>query len=145
MKYWLPSNLYFAVVRWICHKFLYDFSLFEAESQGVKRMVTQTRVTAEEFDEIAVLPENADKRLEFIGGEIKELVSETYASEIAALALGKVIAFVTLNKMRRVTGADGGYCVGRGRYIPDVGYISFSRLPPPLNAAYNPLAPSFAG
>src|SRR5260221_13453387 len=145
MKLWLPSNLYFAVVRWICHKFLYDFSLFEAESQGVKRMVTQTRVTAEEFDEIAALPENTDKRLEFIGGEIKELVSETYASEIAALVLGKVIAFVTLNKLGRVTGANGGYRVGRDSYIPDVGFISFSPQPTPVRAAYNPLAPDFAG
>lgn len=107
-------------------------------------MVTQTRVTAEEFDEIVALPENTDKRLEFIGGEIKELVSETYASEIAALVLGKVIAFVTLNKLGRVTGADGGYRVGRDRYIPDVGYISFARQPTRVRAAYNSLAPDLA-
>lgn len=47
-------------------------------------MIAQTRITAEEFDRIAALPENADKRLEFIGGEIVELVSNNYSSLIAA-------------------------------------------------------------
>jgi Uma2 family endonuclease len=104
-------------------------------------MVTHTRITAEEFDHIATLPENLDKRLEFIGGEIVELVSDTYASEIAYTLGSEIKAFAKRNKLGRVTGADGGYYVGRDRYIPDVGFISFARQPERVRAAYNPLAP----
>lgn len=107
-------------------------------------MVAQTRVTAEEFDKIVALPENADKRLEFIGGEIKELVSETYASEIAAAVLREIGVFVKGNNLGRVTGADSGYYVGHDRYIPDAGFISFARQPTRVRAAYNPLAPDLA-
>jgi Uma2 family endonuclease len=39
----------------------------------------KTRVTIEEFDEYINLPENADKLFEYIGGEIVEVPSNTYA------------------------------------------------------------------
>ncbi len=42
-------------------------------------MAIQSRLTVEEFDEIATRPENREKRLEFIGGEIVEVVSNNYS------------------------------------------------------------------
>jgi Uma2 family endonuclease len=124
--------------------FAVDFSLFEAESQGVKSMVTQTRVTAEEFDEISALPENADKRLEFIGGEIRQAISDYYASEVGATVMTNIVAFVKQNKLGRVTGADGGYCIGRDRYVPGGAFMSFARQPIRVRATYNPISPDLA-
>src|SRR3954466_10074227 len=98
-------------------------------------MVTQTRISVDEFDRIAALPENADKRLEFIGGEIIELVSDTYASELGIAMATEIRAYVKRNNLGRVTGADGGYIVYGERYIPDVGFISLARQPERVRAA----------
>lgn len=47
-------------------------------------MAVQKQVmTVEEFDEWAFLPENRDKRLEYIGGEIIDVTSNAYSSELA--------------------------------------------------------------
>lgn len=107
-------------------------------------MVTQTRVTVEEFDRIAALSENADKRLEFIGGEIVEVGSNNYASEVAATVLAAIGIYVKRNNLGRVTGADGSYKVSGERYIPDVAFISRARQPEPCYEAYNPNAPDLA-
>ncbi len=107
-------------------------------------MVARERLTAQEFDHIASLPENREKRLEFVGGEIVEVVSNNYSSEVAAEILGEMHRHVKLHKLGRVTGADGGYIVAGERYIPDVAFISFARQPEPSHEAYNPNAPDLA-
>ncbi|MBZ0299633.1 MAG: Uma2 family endonuclease [Anaerolineae bacterium] len=107
-------------------------------------MVARERLTTEAFDHIASLPENADKRLEFVGGEIVEVVSNNYSSEIAAGILGEVSVFAKRKKLGRVTGADGGYIVSGERYIPDLAFISFARQPGPSHEAYNPNPPDLA-
>lgn len=107
-------------------------------------MVARERLTTEEFDHIASLPENREKRLEFIGREIVEVVSNNYSSEVAAEILGEVRAYVKAHKLGRVTGADGGYIVSGERYIPDMAYISYARQPQPSREAWNPNAPDLA-
>jgi Uma2 family endonuclease len=107
-------------------------------------MVTRERLTVQEFDHIASLPENREKRLEFIGGEIVEVVSNNYSSEVAAEILGEMRTHVKRHKLGRITGADGGYVVAGERYIPDVAFISFARQPEPSHEAYNPNAPDLA-
>ena len=47
-----------------------------------------------EFDQFVLLPGNADRSFEFIGGEIIEMVSNNYASEIAALIIYFIQAFL---------------------------------------------------
>jgi len=101
-------------------------------------------VTVEEFDRIATLPENADKRLEFIGGEVVELVSNNYSSEIAATILREIGNYVKAHKLGRVTGADGGYKVSGDRYIPDVAFISKAKQPESSREAYNSNPPDLA-
>jgi Uma2 family endonuclease len=105
---------------------------------------THLRVSVEEFEKIAALPENADRRLEFIGGEIIEVVSNSDASEIAARVLIRIGNHVEANNLGRVTGADGGYKVSGEDYIPDVGFISKARQPQRPHVAWNPLAPDLA-
>ena len=108
-------------------------------------MAVQTRpVTVEEFDQIVMLPENADRRLEYIGGEIVEMVSNSYSSEVAARILYWITHYVIQNNLGRVTGADGGYQVAGERYIPDVAFISKARQPESSHDAYNPNAPDLA-
>src|SRR5262245_30141409 len=107
-------------------------------------MTTQARVNIEEFERIAALPENAHKRLEFIGGEIVEVVSNSDASEIAANVLAEIRFYVKAHGLGRVTGADGGYRVSGEDYIPDVAFISKARQPKRPSVAWNPLAPDLA-
>ncbi len=58
-------------------------------------MAVQTRrMTVEEFDQIALQPTNAQRRLEYIGGEMIEVVSNNYASEVAARILGYIFAYI---------------------------------------------------
>ena len=106
---------------------------------------TPERCTVDEFDEFVALPENADRLFEFIGGEIIEVVSNNYSSEIAALILYFIQAYIREHGIHgRVTGADGGYIVAGGRYIPDVAYISFKKQPHPSHEAYNANPPDLA-
>jgi len=108
-------------------------------------MVLETKtLTAEEFDRIALLPENADKLLEFIGGRIVEVVSNSYSSELGMLVGSALTVFVRQRGLGRVTGANGGYMVNGERYIPDATFISKARQPEPSHAAYNPNAPDLA-
>src|SRR5579859_4190624 len=107
-------------------------------------MVIQTPVSIEEFERIAALPENAHKRLEFIGGEIVEVVSNTDASEIAIRIAARISFYVETHTLGRVTGADGGYKVSGENYIPDVGFISKARQPQRPHTSWNPLAPDLA-
>ena len=108
-------------------------------------MAVQTRrMTVEEFDQIALQPTNAQRRLEYIGGEMIEVVSNNYASEVAARILGYIFAYILQHELGRVTGADGGYRVAGERYIPDVAFISKARQPEPSHEAYNPNAPDLA-
>src|SRR5262249_28569543 len=84
------------------------------------------------------------RRLEFIGGEIIEVVSNSDASEIAARVLIRIGNHVEANNLGRVTGADGGYKVSGEDYMPDVGFISKARQPKRPHVTWNPLAPDLA-
>ncbi len=101
-------------------------------------------ITAEEFERLALLPENADRRLELIGGDIVEVVSNNYSSMVAARINGFLFVYLQQNPIGYLTGADGGYCVGDERYIPDVAFVSKSRQPAPSRDAYNAIAPDLA-
>jgi len=107
--------------------------------------VTTQPITVEEFERLATQPENADRRLEFVGGESSEVVSNSYSSLVAARILIKLGAFLEgANVAGYLTGADGGYQVGDERYIPDVAFVVKARQPEPSHETYNPLAPDLA-
>jgi Uma2 family endonuclease len=103
------------------------------------------RMTVEEFDVFTDLPENADRLFEFIGGEVVEVPSNAYASEI-----GVNIAFFIKLHLRQnnlpghVTGEHGGYKVSGERYAPDVAYVSAERQPVLDKQGYNSIAPDLA-
>ena len=108
-------------------------------------MVIEKRLySAEMFDNYAQRPENTGRRLELVGGEIIEVVSNNYASMIAAAILLEIGLHVKRGRLGYVTGADGGYIVAGERYIPDVGFISRQRQPEPCHDTWNPQAPDLA-
>lgn len=98
--------------------------------------------TAEEFDEFAELPENRDKKLEFIDGEIIEVPSNVYSSEISSIIIRLLGNFVYERKLGHVTGEQGGYMIAGARIAPDVAFISKSKRF--TRKGYNPDPPDLA-
>lgn len=108
-------------------------------------MTLRERVTAAQFDAFIQQPTNADKIFEFIGGEIVEVPSNPFVSDLA----GRFIFFLRLYLRERglrghVTGEAGGYIVSGERYAPDVAYLSYDRQPELAKEGYNPLPPDLA-
>ncbi len=107
--------------------------------------VQAPRMTVEEFKRFAELPENADKLLEYIGGEIVEVVCNSYSSLVAANVLFLIKSYLRENNnWAYVTGEAAGYMVAGECYIPDVGVISKTRLPDPPHETWIPLPPDLA-
>jgi Uma2 family endonuclease len=110
-------------------------------------MVSPTkRITVEDFDEWVFLPENADKLFEFIGGEIIEVPSNPYSSEVAYEIGFHIKLFLRKKGVKgHVTGEAGGYMVSGERYAPDVAYISSEKqVSLPYKQGYNPNPPELA-
>jgi Uma2 family endonuclease len=104
---------------------------------------TPTRtMTAEEFDAYAELPENRDKILEFIAGEVHEVPSNPWSSKIAGIIQGELYIFLKGKNLGHLTGEAGGYRVSDDRYAPDVAFISKEKRIAPRG--YNPDAPDLA-
>ncbi len=84
--------------------------------------------TAEEFFEIARLPENEEKRLELDDGVIVDMGSSSRVNTITAMRIAYFLnAHVIPNRLGFVTGPDGGFKLASGRVRrPDVGFIARS-------------------
>lgn len=104
-------------------------------------LVQRTDVSVEEFDRIVALPENAERLLELIDGEISEVVSNGKSSALGSRLTILVGGFVLFNRLGFTTGADGGYQIGNQRYIPDFAFVSNKKQAAPPDKAYNPVAP----
>lgn len=109
-------------------------------------MVLRERlITANEFWDIAQLPENAEKRLELIDGVIVEMASSSQMNTVIAMRIGYFLnAFVIPGDLGYVSGADGGYTITEtNAYQPDVGFISKARHAALQGVAF-PIAPDLA-
>jgi Uma2 family endonuclease len=107
--------------------------------------VQEKLITAEEFWEIAQLPENADKRLELIDGAIHDMPPSSKLNTILAVWIAHLlISYVVANYLGYVTGADGGYQLGpHDVRLPDVGFIAKARAAG-LSGTVFPVAPDLA-
>lgn len=101
-------------------------------------------MTVEEFEAFALHPENEDRLLEFIDGEVVEAVSSNRSSILGAKANYLVGNYVYTHDLGFVTGANGGYRVGNHRFIPNVGFVSKERQAAPSDDAWFAIAPDFA-
>jgi Uma2 family endonuclease len=115
-------------------------------------MVVQEKLyTVEEFWEIAHLPENADLRLELVEGVIYTMPpAGGEHGEIGANILIEIGTHIRQNKLGHVTTAETGYILFTNESgkptvrAPDVGYISYERMPDRLPPTYIPLPPDLA-
>lgn len=101
-------------------------------------------MTVEEFDQFAQLPENADKLLEYVGGEVIEVPSNPYASKIAMIIAVAIGMYLSKKDIGHLTGEAGGYMVSGERYAPDVAFISKQKQPELVKEGYNPNPPDLA-
>ena len=82
-------------------------------------------MTVEEFDDFAELPQNRDKILEYIGGEVVEVPSNAYRIENGQDRFRRNVHLPQGQPdLGYLTGEAGGYMVSGERYAPDVAYIS---------------------
>ena len=107
--------------------------------------------TVEEFWEMAHLAENDEKRLELVEGEIYEMPpAGGEHGELGADLLIRIGSHIRQYKLGHVTIAETGYILftsddGKDTVrAPDVGYISYERLPNRLPPTYIPLPPDLA-
>src|SRR5438477_10745081 len=93
---------------------------FVSTRSGAAAMVAQSRsMTVEEFEKLAALPDNSDKRLELIGGERAEERRVGYEWLITGRIFLKIGNFVEARDLGYLTVHDGGYKVGGARLMPD--------------------------
>jgi len=113
--------------------------------------VQEKWISADEFWEIAHLPENADKHMELIEGVIYEMPPAGYEHGAdAGNFFGFIWNHVRANDLGRVTAAETGYVVytdasGKDTILaPDVGFIAKARVPTEGVRKYAHLAPDLA-
>jgi Uma2 family endonuclease len=104
----------------------------------------QAHLTGDDFERFVLLPENAERSFELIGGEIVEVVSNGTSSALGSRMNIFLGGFVLQNHHGFTTGADGGYCIGDERYIPDCAFVSRKRQAKPTSEAYNAIPPDLA-
>ncbi|MCA0458459.1 MAG: Uma2 family endonuclease [Chloroflexi bacterium] len=100
-----------------------------------------TRLSVDEFLRIALAPENADRRLQLIDGEIVEVVSNSKNSRTAVRIATFVNGFALPRNLGEMSGADGGYTIEGEQYIPDCAFVSYQRQPHTTTEAYPDIAP----
>lgn len=102
-------------------------------------------IEADDYFEIAALPENDEKRLELEEGMIIEMAGSRPINTITALRIGTFInVFVMENNLGYVTGADGAFQLApRLVRIPDVAFVAKARIPEGIPARFK-LAPDLA-
>lgn len=101
----------------------------------------KTRLSVDEFMKIALAPENVDRRLQLIDGEIIEVVSNNKVSKTAARLITFVNGFALPRNIGEMSGADGGYTIEGEQYIPDCAFTSYVRYPHSTTEAYPNIAP----
>lgn len=106
--------------------------------------VQKTAIYTEQFERYAAAPENAERLLELIDGEVVEVVSNGKSSALGSLMNVYLGGYVLQNRLGFTTGADGGYKIGNERYIPDCAFVSRAKLAKPTSEAYISVPPDLA-
>jgi Uma2 family endonuclease len=101
-------------------------------------------MSIEEFEVFAQDEANSNRHLEYIGGEVVEMVSNNRSSEIAGVILGELYIFLKTKKLGRLYGANGGFKVAGERYMPDLAFLSSKKQAEPSHQTWNDNAPDIA-
>lgn len=100
----------------------------------------KNRLSIADFYEVAQRPENAQRHLEFIDGEVVDVPSGIYASVIAVRVATCIIQWQRdTDQVGYITGAGGGYIIEGHVFAPDLGFLldfptskGFAQTPPLL-------------
>jgi Uma2 family endonuclease len=113
--------------------------------------VQEKLYSVEEFWEIAHLLENDEMRLELVEGVIHKMPpAGGEHGEIGANLLIEIGTHIRQHQLGHVTTAETGYILFTNESgkptvrAPDVGYISYARMPDRLPPTYIPLPPDLA-
>lgn len=103
-------------------------------------------ITIDDFYAFIAQPENAERHFEWIDGEIVEkMVAFPYSSQVASRIGTLIESFNMQHGLGHVTTADGGYIVNGQRLIPDMGFVSYARMPELIaEKGYVKIAPDLA-
>jgi Uma2 family endonuclease len=85
-------------------------------------------MTVEEFEAVSNAPENSEKILEFIAGEIHEIPSRPYNSSLAGIISAHIFIYLKSNNLGHLTGKGGGIALRDERYHSDVAFTSYEKL-----------------
>lgn len=102
---------------------------------------TPHSLTRDDFERFAQLPENRDRRLEFIRGEVIEVVSYDIAGVVGIALIGPLHAYVRANSLGFLTGSENGYRIGDDDLIPDFAFVSKEKRQHPVGEAYASVLP----
>jgi Uma2 family endonuclease len=101
-------------------------------------------MTSAEYLEYAARPENANRILELIDGEIVEKMVGVKPSAVAIRIAAQLSDFVEKKRLGTVTGADGAYRMSDTEvFVPDVAFLSSARLAEETRGA-SPVPPDLA-
>lgn len=106
------------------------------------------KMTPAEFEAYATHPDNADRKLELIGGEVVEVVSDERSTSWSMRIAIEIGIYLKQNPIGYLTDAQSGFSVGDNRFMPDVGFVLFTTSPRPgvyhrgLSLAVEVLSPS---
>ncbi len=107
--------------------------------------VLTSRITVEQLTALAELPENRDKTLQLINGEIVEKMPGTpYPSLIAGWIITELNIYLKTNRIGATTTEGAGYRIGDDVLAPDVTYISRARQVGFPQRGFNLIAPDLA-
>jgi len=109
-------------------------------------LIEKQTYTLAEFEAIDNLPQNAEKILELVDGEIVEKMPSNPRSSRVSVKVSRYLdIFVEENDLGYVTGEAGGYHISdRNMFAPDVAFISKERQPELPEKGYNPIPPDLA-
>ncbi|MBX3084437.1 MAG: Uma2 family endonuclease [Anaerolineae bacterium] len=100
-----------------------------------------TVMTLAEFEEFAALPANRDRRLEFIDGEMIELVSNEISGHLTLLLSSLITIYVTQHDLGYTTSAESGFRIGNNDFIPDCAFIAKATREKPIGETWITVVP----
>jgi Uma2 family endonuclease len=113
-----------------------------ARAKAVRK---QASYTADDLWEMASRPEYADRQLELIEGELRNMAPASFVPSILSAELAhRILGHVRKNDLGYVTSAEGGFKLSDNTVLaPDVGFIAKARITK-LPERFIPLAPDLA-
>src|SRR5262245_50539470 len=101
----------------------------------------QQTMSLEEFEQFAMLPENRNRRLEFINGEVIELVSNEISAHITSLLTILVGSYIVQHQLGYTTNSESGFRIGNNDYMPDFAFISKTQRANPIGETWITVIP----